>query len=172
MSKPAPRALSGRIAAYVLLGLVLVGACKGAQATITCQFTTYSVAFGNYDPSQATATDGSGTVGVNCRRNGSGNTSVTVTLLIGAGLYGTFATREMQINAGTQRLLYNLYRDSLRTVIWGDGTGSYGTGTLTINGITGISSKTGSFTIFGRIPALQNVPAGNYADNIRISITP
>ena len=174
MSKPATGVAWGRIVSYALLALVLDEACANAQPPITCTFTSYSVAFGNYDPSQATATDGNGTVGVNCTHDNTGGatTTATVVLSIGAGTYGTFASRQMQISAGAQRLFYNLYIGSPSGQIWGDGSGGYNTSSISITGIAKNSSKTGSFTVFGRIPAQQNISAGNYADNVVISITP
>ncbi len=172
MSKFAPKVLCGCRVAPALLAIALAGACANVQAAITCVFTTYSVAFGNYDPSAAGATNGSGTVSVNCTRdNVTGSPNFTVALAIGAGNWGSFANRQMQISTGSERLLYNLYRDPARTLIWGDGI-AYPTASIPITGIAKNSSKTGSFTIYGRIPALQNVAAGNYADSVLISITP
>lgn len=163
-----------RLAPVVALAfaLALLGACADAEAGITCTFTTSAMSFGNYDPSSAGVTDGTGSVGVNCAHNNSGSTtSVTVALSIGTGTYGTVAARKMQKSAG-QQLNYNLYRDSARSQVWGTGSGGYSTRTLSITGIAKNASKTGTFTVYGRIPALQNAQDGSYADSVVITISP
>ena len=171
MNSERARLKAWRFAPAAALAFALLGACAEAEAGITCQFTTSAMAFGNYDPSTSGASDGNGSVDVNCTHDNSGSTnSVTVTLSINSGSYGTVAARKMQKSAG-QQLNYNLYRDTARSQIWGTG-GSYLTGTISITNITKNHSKTGKFTIYGRIPALQNAQAGTYNDNVSITISP
>lgn len=162
------------------LALALAGGAAPAQAAgnpaagITCLFTSYALGFGNYDPSSASPTDGTGSVGFNCTdRTGSGGASqsVTVSLAIGAGSYGSLSTRQMQLIGSSDRLAYNIYRDSARSQIWGDGT-SYSAGSITITGIPQLGSKTGAFTLYGRVPALQNSAAGSYTDYVTITVSP
>jgi len=62
-------------------------------------------------------------------------------------------------------LAYNLYLDSTRLTIWGDGTG----GTGTFSGM-GTGSDVGT-TVYGRIPAGQNVAVGTYSDLITVTVT-
>jgi spore coat protein U-like protein len=72
------------------------------------------------------------------------------------------------LNAATGELLnYNLYTNSARTTIWGDG--SAGTSRLTNIIWSGGSSFTR--TIYGRIPAGQDVGVGNYGDILVITIS-
>lgn len=166
-----------RIARLLALALALLLACAKAYPQsngITCGLTSYAMGFGSYDPSSQAATDGSGSVGVNCTdstKTGGSAQSVSVTLASGTGSYGSFATRQMQLAGGGDRLAYNLYIDSARSQIWGDGT-SYSAQTLLISNIPRFGSKSGSLTFYGRIPALQNVSAGNYADYVTITISP
>jgi len=48
--------------------------------------------------------------------------------------------------------------------VWGDGT----SGTVTLSGVgTGITANT---TVYGRIPARQNVRVGHYVDNIVVTV--
>ncbi len=65
---------------------------------------------------------------------------------------------------GTNTLQYNLYTTSGHTNVWGDGTGS----TRTVGG-NGTSSSTQ--TIYGNIPAGQDVSAGTYSDSITLTIS-
>jgi spore coat protein U-like protein len=59
-------------------------------------------------------------------------------------------------------LSYNLYLDPTRLTIWGDGSAT--TGTVSGTGITG------SYTVYGRIPARQNAVVGIYADIVTVTV--
>ena len=64
-------------------------------------------------------------------------------------------------------LNYNLYTDATYTSIWGSGSG----GTSSVSKTNG-SGETGStITIYGKIPAEQDVYAGSYSDSITITIS-
>ena len=67
---------------------------------------------------------------------------------------------------GTDRLLYNLYRDTACTQIWGDGT----RGTSTLSGDAGGNEVTHTVFIYGRMPAGQNVTGGAFFDVIVMTI--
>lgn len=169
-SARAPLIKALRFALVAALALVSFSVCADSVAAVTCKFTTSAMSFGNYDPSSAGVTDGTGSVGVNCTNTGS-TATVSVALSVGAGTYGTVASRLMQKSAG-QQLNYNLYRDAARTQIWGTGSGGYSTGSISIASIARNASKTGTFTVYGRIPALQNAQAGTYNDSVVITISP
>ena len=79
---------------------------------------------------------------------------------------------------GTQSLSYNLYLDTGYTLIFGNGasgtydiTVCYPGGTVTCAGATGQSGVTYSGTVYGRLPAGQNVMAGNYTDTLVVTVT-
>lgn len=58
---------------------------------------------------------------------------------------------------------YELYEDAARTDIWDN--------TLDVQG-TGDGSAAGvSHTVYGRIPALQNISADGYTDTITVTLT-
>ena len=84
-------------------------------------------------------------------------TNYTITLSIGAG---TYAARQMSY--GTHRLNYNIYRNAARTRILGDGTAS----TVVISD----NRRIRNYTVYGRIPARQNVYAGSYSDSLIMSV--
>ena len=141
-----------------------------AHAIITCSFSSNpGVAFGAYDDSSATPTDISSSVVVHCIRV-LGTNNANVVLQVGPSTTsGTIATRQMR--SGANRMDYNLYRDAGRSQIWGQ---TPGVDTVTLN--TGNIGNNGSadvtFTIYGRIPALQNASVGAYSDNVQITVSP
>ena len=147
-----------RVPARLLGGLVLILLwCSRAEAA-HCTISTTSVSFGSYDVFASTPTDTTGTVSFTC----TGNADVTITLTKGGS--STFNPRAL--SGGTDSLNYNLYKDAARTTIWGDGTGS--TSTYTQVGVPNNAAQ--NLTIYGRIPAAQDVRAGTYTDSVTVNI--
>jgi spore coat protein U-like protein len=138
------------------------GTTIGVSATVTanCAVSAAPVGFGSVDTLSASPVDASGSVSVTCT-NGTGWTAAAD---VGGGSGASFATRRMTYSGNT--LNYTLYRDSGRTQVWGDGTGS----TYTV-GNTG-SGAAQSFTVYGRVPGGQSsAPAGGYNDTVNVTIT-
>jgi spore coat protein U-like protein len=127
-----------------------------------CTIGTTAVAFGAYNPQGAPVTDGTGTITLACP------TAVTAPVVaLGAGVNGTIATRKLA--SGANRINYNLYTTTTRNVIWGDGTS--GSVTLTFSGgVLSGGTRNFSHTVYGRIPALQNVKAGAYTDTVIVTV--
>lgn len=125
-----------------------------AAARAACSVTPQAVAFGGYDPLGASAVDGVGNINITCDTV----TAMTVSLSSGGG---TFADRRMI--GGASQLGYNLYTNSSRVTVWGDGVG--GGSTVSAN------SSNVDLTVYGRIPASQNVPANVYTDTITVTVT-
>lgn len=69
--------------------------------------------------------------------------------------------RRMTFN--NNNLTYNLYKDNARTQVWGTSNQDR------MNGLTG-SSAAQVYPVFGRIPAGQTVPAGNYTDTVQVTL--
>ncbi|MCS5707365.1 spore coat U domain-containing protein [Candidatus Berkiella cookevillensis] len=133
----------------------------------SCSIATNSFNFGAYNPLSPTAKDLSGSLSVTC---GSllASVSVAYTVSLSTGNSGTYTQRSM-LN-GANILNYNFYTDAGRTTIWGNGGG--GTSMISNSYILGLLfPRTDNFTIYGRIPALQNVPIGAYTDNIVATVT-
>lgn len=72
------------------------------------------------------------------------------------------ATNKVLSN-GQDALAYNIYLDSDRGVIWGDGTSSTGT----YNATTTLKDDV---SLFGAIYRGQNVSPGSYADTVTIQM--
>ena len=142
-----------RRAPWGALGFTLALALPGLAAA-TCSLSVVNVNFGAYDTLSPSDSDITGSIAVSCDEETTGEVSLS------AGL-GSFAARRLQ--SGAQSLFYNLYLDPTRLSIWGDG--SPGTSLLSIGG-TG-----GTYTVYARIPAQQNVTVGEYADTITVTLS-
>lgn len=141
-----------RIATGLAFGLWIAGLGSPAFAAV-CDVNAQQVSFGNYDSIGGAAVDGVGSVNVAC------DSSVAFTVALTAGS-GTFEDRRMA--AGAEQLSYNLYTNSSRTAVWGDGISGSG---------VSASGTDAELTVFGRIGAGQNVPAGIYLDSVTVTVT-
>ena len=129
----------------------------GNSATITTQ----PVAFPSYNPVNTAPTDGQGNVGV------AATAGLPYTIALGGGLAAAPPQRRLQ--SGVNMLNYNLYLDSTRTSVWGEGTLGFPGGTRAGSG-TG-TATTINHPVFGRIPSGQGVPAGSYSDTVVVTVT-
>jgi spore coat protein U-like protein len=153
------------------LALAVSLACMSARGatTVSCTVTAGSIAFGIYNPLSATSNASSGALRIDCSGKGTGSAQVTANLTLSAGLSGSFATRKMF--SGANSLNYNIYWSTAYNQIMGDGTGgSFGgsAGPFTVPA-GGTNSATG--TMYGLIPALQDVAPGSYLDTIVVTVT-
>lgn len=122
---------------------------------VNCSFSSApSVAFGSYSTTDTSPTDSVGTVNITCDKNPNGVAKFS------AGS-GTFAQRRM--TNGANILNYNLYTTSAMTQVWGDG--SAGTGTVQFK------TTNNALSVYGRIPAQQNVVPGLYSDSLVVTIS-
>lgn len=143
--------------AVVLAGVLL--ACLALPANAQCSATTLGVAFGGYDPFSGASVDSTGTVTVTCLVINS------YSVALSRGSSGSYSPRTLV--SGGNALDYNLFLNSSRSTIWGDGTG----GTGVISGSIGLLLLPNNHTIYGRIPGGQNPAAGSYADTITVTVT-
>jgi spore coat protein U-like protein len=133
-----------------------------ARATTSCSFTTVvGVAFGGYDVFGASPVDSAGSLTFVCYGVGG---SDTIVIELSRGNASSFSPR--QLVHSTSTLAYNLYLDAARTSVWGDGTG----GTSRYGPTTPPSGSAVTVSIFGRVPAGQNVSVGSYGDTIVATI--
>jgi spore coat protein U-like protein len=141
-----------------------------AHALITCSFSsTPGMSFGPYNDASAVPTDSASSIVVRCTRVLGTNNADVVLQLGPSAASGTIATRQM--SSGANRMNYNLYRDAGRSQVWGQ---TSGVDTVLINtgNIGNGASVNVTFTVFGRIPALQNVNAGAYSDSVQMTVSP
>jgi spore coat protein U-like protein len=124
----------------------------------SCVLTSSSgIAFGTTGVLSAN-TDTTGTLGVQCTTT----TPYTVALDAGAGTGASTATRKLTASGST--IDYALYRDSARTLTWGNVQG-----TDTVGGTGNGSTQT--LTVYGRVPSQATPAAGSYTDTVNVTIT-
>lgn len=125
-----------------------------------CSVTVVGVNFGVYAPNLNAPGDSTGNIDSRCDVG----IAYAIHLDSGGNPLGDFVPRNLRQTVGTGILRYNLYRNSARTQVWGDGTSitriQQGMGT----------GQTTRWIIYGRIPGRQNVPAGVYADTVRVTV--
>lgn len=146
----------------ICVSLILTLACLfiACEARAACAVTTTSINFGNYDVGLTLPNDSTGTITVTCDKTSQ------VTIMIGPSPNsGVFNPRRMKHLTLSDFLQYNLFTDASRTVIWGDGT--QGTSAI-IRKV--IKAKPEIATVYGRIPAGQDVSAGQYSDTLTVTI--
>lgn len=155
-----------------MISLVAMGAAVMplvAGAVVSCAASATGPVFGVYNPLSATPTYANSTVQVTCTLLSGGATTVNLVSSYSTGASGSYALRSMLSGANT--LSYNLFYDAAYTQIRGNGTGGSQTGGATLNLTAATPTQTASATIYGRIPAGQDVAAGSYADTIVVTIT-
>ena len=120
-----------------------------------------SISFGNYDVFSTVPVDSTAAIQILCDK-----TQPNVVISIGPSPNsGGFNPRKMIRTGSTDLLAYNLYTDAGRTLTWGDGTGGTSTVTQKVFKNTPLN-----VTIFGRIPASQNVYVGSYGETVTVTI--
>lgn len=137
-----------------------------AQAVADCTVSATTQAFGSYNPFSATPRDSTSDIAVACSLGGLISLGVSYTIKLSSGGSGGYAPRRM--SSGAHTLNYNLYTTTGRTTVWGNGTAS--TGTISDGYLLGIGTTTRHYTVYGRVPALQNAYGGAYADTITVTV--
>lgn len=124
--------------------------------TDACTISTTPVGFSNYAVNQSNPVYGSGAVNLTCTN------SIPYYLEIDDGSYSSGYLLRRMSNGGNY-ISYQLFRDNSYIQNWGtaaDGmTGLTGTGSLQ------------SYTIYGKVPGYQNIPAGLYSDIAVVTVT-
>ena len=132
------------------------------EALAACVVTAPSLNFGPYDGLSGAPATTSASATVTCNEA----PPPTVTLELGpSGVSGGFFPRQMRQQGGSDRLSYNFYADPGGATVWGDGTG----GTVTQSQRV-MKNKPWTVTLYGRVPAGQDVSAGSYSDTLTITI--
>ena len=138
-------------------------------AAVSCSVSATGPVFGVYNPLSATPTYANGQIQATCTLLSGGATTVTLVSSYSSGKSGSYAMRTML--SGTNKLNYNLFFDAAYTQIRGDGTGGSQTGGASLALSPGNPTQSSTSTIYGRIPASQDVAAGAYSDTIVVTIT-
>ena len=136
------------------ISATLISACSVSGATLS---------FGTaVNPlSTAVPLDATSTLSVQCTNT----TAYAVALNAGtnAGGASNFGGRAMA--SGANSIGYQLYSDTGRSTVWGDGSNS----SSTVSG-TG-SGSTQTLTIYGRVPSLSGAVPGSYSDTVTVTVS-
>ena len=146
----------------LLLAFIFFFAAYDEGRSATCGVSTTAVNFASYDVFSPAPNDSTGSVTVICDIL----SIPKVTVQIGPSpSSGGFNPRKMKDPSSGDMLNYNLFTDATRSTVWGDGT----QGTTTITKAVP-QNKPWVTTVYGRIPAGQNVSAGSYSDTLTVTI--
>ena len=134
-----------------------------SSVSANCTISATDLNFGAYDPvvaNKTTPLDVNTTVTVLCTK---GSTGVTVGLDLGT--HSAAGSRFM--SNGTDSLHYELYSDSAGGTVWSNA----GAGLVAWPVFGPIGAGAGTpHTVFGRIPAGQDVSIGSYADVVTATV--
>jgi len=134
-----------------------------SSVSANCNISATDLNFGAYDPlvaNKTTALDVNTSVNVLCTKGSSG-------VKVGLDLGTHTAAGNRFMSNGTDSLQYELYSDSAGGTVWGNsGAGLVG---WPVFGPIGAGAGV-SHTVFGRIPAGQDVSVGNYSDVITATV--
>jgi spore coat protein U-like protein len=144
--------------AVISVGVIVAVLVGVSTALAACTIAASGLSFGAYNPFSITALDGAGTVTYDCSPLG-----ILIRIDLDRGGAPTFTPRRLRQSATT--LDYNLYRDPVRLLIWGDGTGGTQSYLALVTGLGDVVVP-----VYGRIPARQNVPPGLYTDTVTVTI--
>jgi spore coat protein U-like protein len=157
-----------RLSAPIVFCLALGCALNSRAAVVfSCTVSATGVNFGAYNPLNATADTATGTWSVTCTATGSGSATVTGTLSLSTGSSGTYSPRRMQ--SGVNTLNYNIYLTPSYTQIFGDGSaGTFApsqSGTVVAGQVYQVDGS-----MYGLLPAGQDVAPGAYSDTIVVTV--
>jgi len=132
----------------------------GATIGVRCTLLTTPLSFGNYGITDPTPRDVEGVISLNCTQS---IINFIMHLRLGQGQQpaagsSTAAPRRQMSDGNGSVLRYDIYRNAARTQVWGD---TIGTAVF-----PGFGPYPRLVPVYGRIPALQTVPPGSYADTV------
>lgn len=139
---------------------ILILAFAGEVLALGCSVSATPVSFGGYDSGTPSPLEATGGMDITC----DASAPFTLRLDPGQNSGGGFNPRRLKSITSADTLSYNLYRDSARVEVWGDGTSS----TFVKQGVgTGAQEN---FIIYGRIPGGQIIPGGLYTDAVNVTV--
>lgn len=143
----------------IFAGLALAATALPARAE--CLVETKAIVFPQYDVYSVKALEAEGALSYKCTSDQIGVTT-TFRITIEPSADGTFVHR---MKRGAEVLLYDLFIDPARTMIWGNGS----KGTLAYVGACCAVGKYTTAGIYARIAPGQDVSDGRYSDTLLVT---
>ena len=157
------RALALMTFCWLAMAAPASASCVGVKCS--CSVNGNAISFGAYVPTASGDIKVAADISVTCKAFVLGVISYEIHL--GPGVYGSVTDRKM--SNGSSLLSYNIYTNTGRTIIWGNGTG--GTGMMSDSYLLLLgASRTETVSMYGKLVAGQNVSAGSYSDIIVASV--
>jgi spore coat protein U domain-containing protein, fimbrial subunit CupE1/2/3/6 len=125
-----------------------------------CLVSSIPVQFGQYNYLDHSPQTAAGSIKVRCPPG----TPFRVKLGPGENPGAGFHPRKLRSATDEKTLNYNLFRDSVRTTVWGDGTDN----TAVHQGVGTGAEK--AINVYGSVPGRQNAAAGVYRDSITVTV--
>jgi spore coat protein U-like protein len=162
--------VSARIAAWCRAAVLAGALSPPSVGAVTCGVSTAGLAFGAYDVIAPAALTSTATIRLTCARQATDPVVVfaAAQFFVSRGIGNNYAQRQMA--NGAERMNYNLYTTNTYATVWGDGSGSTGIRTTSFLLTRGNPTQSRDVTGYGRVPALQDVAAGSYADSLVVSV--
>lgn len=146
-----------RIILAIVLGMLSLAA-HAQKSSFSCVPSNNSILFGTFNPLLNSVLDSTGTFIVSCTDSGgkaNKNTTVNYSVALSSATLRQMAPTQ---GTSTDRLNYDIFTNTTRSIQWGDGTtGVVITGSLSVPGLSTVSSP--PITYYGRISAPQDVSA-------------
>lgn len=120
--------------------------------------------FNAYNPLSGSDKDAENTINVTCNLIVGIGLLPSFTVKLGPGTSNSLPSR--QLASGSNKLNYNLFKDSGHSIVWGDGNNS--TSTVSYSALLGLGTI--PLTVYGRIFMGQDRPPGNYSDSILVTV--
>lgn len=146
-----------KASSIIFVFIILVSADKAIAA---CNVTTTDISFGAYDVVSPVPLDSTGSISITCDERPSARVTVSIGQSPNSGVFNP-----RQMNNISTLMNYNVYIDSARTIIWGDGTAGTSTQRVTVP-----SARSRRLTTYGRVPPLQDLSVGVYTDTLTVTI--
>lgn len=134
-----------------------------ATVSNTCTISAGALSFGSYDPVAGSQVDNTAALTVACTKGHTAGITLDQGSNADTGSTDDVPLRRMADGSGNY-LAYFLYQDSGRTTVWGGTTSSD-------KDYTAADSSSSNITVYGRISASQDVPAGSFSDTVSSTIT-
>lgn len=131
-----------------------------------CTVSATNIAFGNYDPTSATAVTAQGAVTAKCTKGSVVAVALDQGLNAASGSTAATPARQMKDSSG-DLLAYHIYTTSGGSTEWGNTSASEPATQTSTSAATALT-----FTTYGSLPAGQDVPAAtSYTDTVTATLT-